>query len=400
MKMRNGLMLYTVELRKILAKKSVWVSMVIGLLIVLLAGLTNFSADGSGVNINQQEEALTALSGEEVNQEFFDGFIEEMNAEINANPDTYEGLLAYQPGQAYFNAARAIHKKDLFNFIFNVVRSADKVPTVTEESFYEAMRDNIIQDGISLGATTEELDSWLTTYDSVDKPIQYSYALAYSNILEILFIIGWVVFLCISIALSGVFADEKTYRTDAMILSSRNGRTPVCISKLLAGITVAWLETFVLIGAAVGSMLFVYGTCGWNASIQNVIPSAAWNITIGDMMLMYFALALITSTLYAVTNMLFSHITHSAVATMAIHAAFLFSALLNIPSTGSGALHVISKYWEMRPTMVLYYGTFCNTYMYGSLNNVQVSLIVYSAVPLILCFAVLLLYKKSQVESR
>ena len=87
------------------------------------------------------------------------------------------------------------------------------VETVTGEIFYEKMREDIISDGRELGASEEEINVWLKEYDSIDKPIKYYYAESYSNILDVLFFIGWVLFLNIAIALSGVFADEKTYRT-------------------------------------------------------------------------------------------------------------------------------------------------------------------------------------------
>ena len=70
-----------------------------------------------------------------------------------------------------------------------------------------------------------------------------------------------------------------------------------------------------------------------------------------------------------------SHFTKSSVATMVIHTACLFAGLFNIPASASMTL--ISKLWQLKPTMALYYGTFCNYFRYGSLNNVEVSLILY-----------------------
>lgn len=157
------------------------------------------------------------------------------------------------------------------------------------------MRADIIKDGTGLGSSAEELNTWLEIYYDIEKPMAYSYALAYQNILDVLFIIGWVLILNISIALAGIFADEKTYRTDAMILSSKNGRKPVCVAKIAAGSTVAVAEAPILLGLCLGTMFFFYGITGWNAMIQNVIPSSPWNITIGTMMLIYIALAVLLS---------------------------------------------------------------------------------------------------------
>ena len=277
-----------------------------------------------------------------------------------------------------------------------MVRDREKIGSITADEFYEAMRENMIKDGSELGSSSEELKAWLEIYDGIEKPMTYSYALAYDNILDVLFIIGWALILDISIAIAGIFADEKTYRTDAMILSCKNGRLPVCLAKIAAGSSVAVMEAFLLLGVCLGTMFAIYGTTGWNAMIQNVIPSSPWNITIGTMILIYIALAVLVSIFFAMTNTLISLLTKSSVATMAIHAAIIFAGLFNIP----GKAGVIAKLWQLRPTMTLYYGSFCNTFRYGQMNNVEVSALIYSICIILFIVMLLMSYKRAQVESR
>lgn len=143
-------------------------------------------------------------------------------------------------------------------------------------------------------------------------------------------------------------------------------------------------------------MFLFFGAEGSAGMIQNIIPSSPWNITIGQMVEIFILLAFITTCFFAFTNMLLSHITHSAVATMATQAAVLFAGLFSVP----GKMGVIAKLWQLRPTMALYYGTFCNTYGYGSMNNVQASVIVYGACKVVFAVILLVTYKNSQVESR
>ena len=258
------------------------------------------------------------------------------------------------------------------------------------------MREDIINDGRELGAGDEEIDAWLSEYDSIEKPMKYYYAGSYSNILDVCFFVSWVLFLNIAIALSGVFADEKTYKTDAIILSTRKGRSTIGIAKIAAALSVALFQGFTIIGFLFGIMFAFFGAEGSRGMIQIIIPSSPWNITIGQMVAVFVLLAFITTCFWAVTNMLLSHITRSAVATMAIHAAILFVGLFNIPPS----LGIISKLWQLRPTMALYYGTFCNTYRYGSMNNVRASVLVYSLCMAIFVVILFVSYKKSQVESR
>lgn len=394
--MNNVSVLYKAELRKIFAKKAVWIATVLGLIFILLVSLTNYSSDGMRAYVKYQEETLSAISGQKMNDKFFEEFHNEVEKELEEHPERYEKIYANDPGAVYMNASANVGMEALYDYFYNVIRDRVAVPGMTADEFYESMRYNIERDGLDIGCSKEEIDTWLEIYDSIDKPISYSYAMAYENILDVLFIIGWVLILIIAIALSGVFADEKTYRTDAMILSSKNGRIPVCLVKIAAGITFALLQTILLLGICLGIMFAFYGTTGWNAMIQNVIPSSPWNITIGNMVLIYLGLAILVGTFFAVTNMILSHLTKSAVATMAIHAAIIFVGLFNVP----GKLGLIAKLWQLRPTIALHYGTFCNTYMYGVLNNVQISVVLYMGLTILFALILVLSYKKSQVESR
>lgn len=388
--------MYAAEIKKIISKKSVWISLGIGMAIVLLVGFTNLSADGHGAYVKYQETSLKEISGQKLDQSFFDDFHNEVNNEITENWSNYEKIKSYDPGMMYSNASTAVGKKALYDLIYNVIRDREKIAECSADDFYQAMREDIINDGRDLGASEEEINIWLERYDSIEKPITYSYALGYSNMLEVLFIIGWMIIICTSIALSGVFADEKTNRTDALILSSRNGRIPICIAKILASITISLMQTLILLGGCFGVMLAFYGTFGWNSMIQNVIPSSPWNITIGQMVLIYLGLAAASSMFFAMTNILISQLTHSAVLTMAIHAVFIFIGLFNIPAK----LGFIAKMWQLRPSMPLYYGTFCNTFRYWNMNNVEASFIIYIGCIVVMMVALLAIYRKCQVESR
>lgn len=394
--MNNMAVLYRAELKKILGKRAVWISTVLGLLFILLVGLNNLSSDGMKMYVKKQEGALTAISGQKLDESFLNNYHSLIAKELEEHPEQYGEAGSYELGEVYAKASANIEMKALYDYLYNVIRDKSLIPGVTADEFYEAMRYDIEHDGAELGCSDGEMDEWLEIYDSIDKPIAYSYAMSYENILDVLFIIGWILVLSISIALSGAFADEKTYRTDALILSTRNGRLPICMVKIAAGVTFALIQTVLLLGVCLGTMFAFYGATGWNAMIQNAIPSSPWNITIGTMVLIYLGLAVLVSVFFAVTNMTLSHLTKSAVATLALHAAIIFAGLFNVP----GKLGTVAKLWQIRPTMALYYGTFCNTFMYGRFNNVQISVILYMIFTIIMGVMLILSYKRSQVESR
>lgn len=394
--MSSFFVIYKSEIKKIISKKAVWLAMTIGLILVLLMGFTNLSSEGHISYVSSSREILSQMDGMDIDEAFFLNFQNEVFEELKLNPEKYEKLMDYDPGAAFMNGAGAVGKKSVFDFIYNVVRERSMVETVTAEEFYEKMRDNIISDGQELGSNDEEINEWLKEYDSIEKPIKYYYAQSYANILDVWFFVGWVLFFNIAIALAGVFADEKTFRTDAILLSTKRGRIALCVSKVLAGITVALIEALILVGGLFTVMFVFFGKGGAQGMIQNMIPSSPWNITIGRMTGLYVLLAIVTTIMFALTNMLVSYLTHSAVATMAGHAAVLFVGLFNVPSK----LGILAKLWQLRPTMALHYGTFCNTYRYGKMNNVEAALLIYGVCIAISVAILILSYRKSQIESR
>ena len=54
----------------------------------------------------------------------------------------------------------------------------------------------------------------------------------------------------------------------------------------------------------------------------------------------------------------------------------------------------------VRATMALYSGTFCNTFRYGGMNNVEASVLICCICIAIFAAALLMSYRKTQVESR
>ena len=171
--MNTFFIMYKAEIKKIISKKSVWIALAIGVAFAFLMGLTNLSSEGHISYVKNSRDVLAEIEGREMDETFFDEFQSEVMEELNHNADKYENLMAYDPGAAFMNGADAIGKKSLFDLIYNVVRDRSLVESVNGDDFYEKMREDIIRDGKELGASDEELDVWLSEYDSIEKPMKY-----------------------------------------------------------------------------------------------------------------------------------------------------------------------------------------------------------------------------------
>ena len=72
--MSNMFLLYRAELKKILGKKAVWIATILGLILILLVGLTNLSSDGMKAYVNYQEDTLSEISGQVMDEAFFENY--------------------------------------------------------------------------------------------------------------------------------------------------------------------------------------------------------------------------------------------------------------------------------------------------------------------------------------
>ena len=85
---------------------------------------------------------------------------------------------------------------------------------------------------------------------------------------------------------------------------------------------------------------------------------------------------------------------------MAYSYALAYQNVLDVMFNIPGKMGIIAKLWQLRPTMALYYGSFCNTFRYGRMNNVEATFCIYGIAIVIFVIILIMSYKKSQVESR
>ncbi len=276
----------------------------------------------------------------------------------------------------------------------------NRVMEASADEYYEAKRDSIEHSLKTDGLGEAEKEYWVNKYDSIDKPMKYAYTRSYSLFMDISFAYIWFVFLLIVLSLSGIFAEEHTHKTDALILCSRNGKNPVCLAKILAGVTVAMAEMILVLGVNLGVLLLAYGSTGWNSPIQNIIVGTPWDLTIGGMVMLLLGLGVLFSILFAIVSMFLSHVLGNGVHVMAIQTGVLIISIFNIPYR----FGLLSQIWTIRPTNFLKNFAFQEFRLYplfgGYLNCFQMAGIVYAVGIVAFVLLTYCLYKKSQIKSR
>ena len=411
--------LYKTEIKKILLKRSVWIMLIIGMALMILSNLSDIIPFGGEMKVGlpdgtfmtayevveTQKNIGESISGEKIDDELLAKMRFDISTFLSDKQElNYEGRNASETYPGIWFAARKLGYEDLLTKLYTQFQSAEDINAVlmecTAEDYYRTVRNNLNFSFEHDELNEEEKAYWYEKYDSQEKPVNYEYAAGYNSFAQSFHVYIWFVFLLISISLAGEFSDETAYRTDAVILSSRNGRKPICKAKLCAGITVAIAELVIVLAVNMAVCLGVYGNSGWNAPLLMIIQSTAWNITVGQAVSILIGLALILSVLFSLFTMLISQISGKSVTVMAVQFAVFFIGLFEFPYD----LGLITKLWNIRPTNFLMNYSFMEYKLFKVggqyLNEFQMAGILYPIIIAIALPVIYISYQRMMLKSR
>lgn len=224
--------------------------------------------------------------------------------------------------------------------------------TVTQEQFYEAREQAVIEKWEKYGLTDSEKSYWQKKEDKLEKPFTYQYSESYNYLVSMsgVYRVYLLVTFLIGICMSGVFTEEHGRKTDQLILCSRLGRKQVYFAKIAAGSLFGLFSTVILLLLIVIIEFAVDGTEGFSAAVQLFASHSSETLTIGQIFLIMVGILLFSSALTCIFTMVLSEITRSNIASMAVVIAGMFIArLLAIPYT----YRVLSQAWNYIPINLL-----------------------------------------------
>lgn len=430
--MRNVGTLYLAEIKKILSKKFVWVVLAIGLVLIMTINGSNALFDDydypdgtrvSGMEYYKQEaQECSKLNGRPVDDDFINdvrnsvidcaiekGYLTQADVDDVIANDVKGFIIEYADGSfsnadspvvALNQAAEEMGLGNAWYFLQNVVGGGRSILTCDAAEFYKVWNDELSYTETQNGGDFADSFSsyWEEKAASIDTPFTYSYNHSMNVFIEGGWFYVWFVFLLIALSLAGVFADDRITKTDALILSSRNGRMPIATAKILAGFTVGVVETLIIYAVSFAGTVFLFGGSGWNAPIQQFITECCWNATEGQVIITYLVLTLCMSILFAAVTMFLSGVL-GGTQTLGIQMAVLMIGFFNLPSNG-----FLAKLWDLRPTTFLTNGALENNNLFSlgtlQLNCVEMATVIYVLFAVAFTLGVLIVYKRYQIKSR
>lgn len=333
--MNNFGTLYGFELKKILQRKMVWVTMLMMLLLcgVIVGGevLGNYVVDGEVVDSHyhmmQTDRAYgRALTGRKVDQEL----LAEMAEAYGRLPEGEERYTLTGEYQRYARPYSAV--LHLVRQTMGIQMEEAIVWQADEDAFYAGRLSHEEKVWDAGYLTEEEKTFWRKKEEMLAKPMVFAWDEGYSVLASAAYPLGLMLLLLIAISLSGVFPQEHDRRTDQLLLCSRLGKKQLYLAKMLAGVSFAAFASLVFSAVSIGTSLAVYGADGFDAPAQLLYQTYPWDFTVGEAVLILYGLMLAAAMLTGLFVMLLSEILHHALGTLAVvSGTILLTLFLNIP---------------------------------------------------------------------
>ena len=407
-------MLVKYEFLKILRKKSTIVILLVSLFITAVF----FALPVIRYQIYNQDGVIQGLEGiryekeqyEKISvpltNEYVTATVEEVK-QLFENPDNigYDGQEQFLVDDAYWNDIA--YRENLLNMIAtnfaepNVTVGYNKllsVDTSDGTDFYQARQDKIekIVNDSSRELSETAKEYWLNMNSKVETPLQYGYFEGWKVIISCFELLLFPL-LAICIVLCPVFSGEYQAGTDAVVLSSKYGKTKLTTAKTIASILFGLLAFTLHIVIAFAIPLAAYGIDGWNLPLQingTTVPYPLTFLegTLINLGVIYLVLiAMIGLTLFLSSKM------KNPYFVLIVVIPVLFIPMFLSPNGTTGIYNLLvflTPYQSLTPNFGQYI-----TYQFGSvvLDSFTMNALVYAILAIVLIPLARIGFKKHQV---
>lgn len=214
---------------------------------------------------------------------------------------------------------------------------------------------------------------WTEMQASIDKPIEYGYTGGWSNIIDCVAFLSFAI-LAVCVTLAPVFSFEYQSGADAVVLSTRHGRTRLVAAKVISSLLWATVYFMACASIVVGASLAFFGADGFWLSVQNIALSSPYPISAGQAALISVGLMYVACIGFACLTLALSSRTRSTLSVFVVDVALILLTGL-IPSAGIG---IIERTLAIFPTC------FSNFNMlFSALESYPIGLIVVDLVGMV-----------------
>lgn len=403
------------ELKKIFLRTSNQIAML--LLAVLLIVTCYFATHVNYVNENGiSETGFTAIAKLKSAQKAWSGYLDEEkiqqviaeNNRICRTPqaqskDWRENNIAYGWQQGFADIRELLNRSYAERFQSYDYYRADSLKEEDASLFYKnriALLKAWLADEAKEQFSEDEKEYLIQQYETLDTPFYYDYMKGWEQLLEFSPTVIMVMMLVLGYLVAGIFANEFTWKADAVFFASVYGRNKAVAAKMKAAFLMVTSIYWVIVLLYSGIVLLYLGADGASCPVQ--ISGNGWksfyNITIGQKYFLTIIGGYIGCMFLSFLCMLVSAKTKSAVVAVMIPFIMIFlpSFLTNINSP------VMNKVLALLPDRLLQVGgalQYFDLYAFGGkmVGAVPILLVLYSVFSVFLLPVIYRVYRRKRL---
>ena len=209
-------------------------------------------------------------------------------AELEAEAEDAGGLSGIGQDSPYYHLAGYISRmQGTYLTIGEGMESETGNKELTAESVYQ-MRENLLDYIYDYFRLSDVDKQWWKEQESlIEKPFVWQANFGIYSMKSVFGATMNLFCMIAAICLAGVYAGEKSYKTDSFVLSTREGKRSLWLVKFISGEIFALAAgTLLLIAGLLPHALF-NGLHGINAPWQLIVPLCAYPYTAGQMLARY-----------------------------------------------------------------------------------------------------------------
>lgn len=306
------MVIFKYEMKKAFKQRAYWIALAIMLLILLTNELTPIFLGNFGPRLQTEK----SLSGTIIDDTY-------LASVTDAGTDSNDPLVFFIKGCTAAGDITGYTAKELYD-------RRTEINTRLMES--DGLSDSVIA-------------KWLKLDSENRTPFTYYYCGSYVAYMEIAGYINFMILILCAIGLSGIFADERTNKTDQLIFCTKTGKTSLFRIKLVTGMLLGLFTAVVLVTFELVLTAVLFGTKGADTMIQLLLPQCMMHLTMGQAACIMTIFFLLEALVLSVISMAVSQITMNHVVSMAVMILIMFIAMFNIPSK-LGILYIL---WNSVP---------------------------------------------------
>ena len=191
-----------------------------------------------------------------------------------------------------------------------------------------------------------EMDFWQKRESQIKKPFTWKYHEAYDILISCYQTVGLLVMFLIAICLSGTFSEDHALKTDQIILCSALGKTRLYWVKIMVGVSFSVFSAVLLSVVTFIMAICLYSPDGFHAAFQLIYAGNSDPVTCGQAVLIAFVNMIFAAIITGIFVMVLSELLHSNIATLAVYAGLLVTAMIvSVPEQ----YRLLAQIWDWLP---------------------------------------------------